>query len=194
MSQDIQLIIGLGNPGPEYHSTRHNVGQWLIEKIAEVYHTSFKLEKKLNGRLSEIRLDGQKIRLFLPDTYMNESGRAIIKCCQYFDTSPQKVLIAHDELDLDPGTIKIKTGGGHGGHNGLRDTFQKCASRDFHRIRVGIGHPGDRNLVTNYVLSKPSKSDQLKIHTAIDEVVSTLPQLLGHHWQNAITHINSFKG
>ena len=183
----MQLIVGLGNPGPDYERTRHNVGQWFVEALAYQFDLTFKLESKFCGKIAS----HGGMRLFIPTTYMNESGLAIRAVSQFYKIPADEILVAHDELDFPPGKVKIKKDGGHGGHNGLRDTIKHLSSPAFARVRIGIGHPGDRNRVTDYVLSRPSVSDQQKIEDAIDEVLRVMPQVMQGELQAAMKKLHS---
>jgi peptidyl-tRNA hydrolase, PTH1 family len=162
----IRLIVGLGNPGAEYAPTRHNVGFWFVDALAQ--SQAFKAEARFHGELSRLSRRGQDLRLLKPSTYMNHSGRSVAAVSRYFEIPPEQILIAHDELDLPVGTVRLKQGGGHAGHNGLRDTINLLGSRDFWRLRIGIDHPGDRSLVLGYVLGRPSRADALLIDDLLD--------------------------
>ncbi len=150
----IRLIVGLGNPGTQYEATRHNVGFWFVDAIANACRESFRAEPKFHGELCRVTLGGYDLRLLKPSTYMNRSGQSVAAVTRYFNLPPEQILVAHDELDLSVGTLRLKQGGGHAGHNGLRDTIASLGSREFWRLRIGIAHPGDRTLVTGYVLSQ----------------------------------------
>jgi len=162
----IQLIVGLGNPGPQYENTRHNVGYWFVEAVAEKFDVYLNAKAKFHGLTAKITLNDRDCWLLLPTTYMNESGRAVQAIANFYDIKPESILVVHDDLDFEPGEIKHKIGGGHGGHNGLRDIIATIGS-DFNRLRIGIGHPGHKDAVTDYVLSKPSKKEKEKIEEAI---------------------------
>lgn len=187
----IRLIIGLGNPGAEYAATRHNVGAWFVEQVAAEAHVSFRTEQKFFGRVATFEQQGQSGWLFLPLTYMNVSGKAVRAISQYYQISPQEMLIAHDELDFSAGTVRLKQSGGHGGHNGLRDIIQHLQTDNFNRLRIGIGHPGHRNAVHDYVLSKPSADDKLLILQALTQAQQVLPELLAGHMQKAIQQLHT---
>lgn len=174
----IRLIVGLGNPGPQYANTRHNAGVWFAEKVAKHYQTQFTLESKFHSLVSRCQIAGQDCWLAVPTTFMNESGRAVKAIAQFYKIPADEILIAHDELDFEAGTVRLKVGGGHGGHNGLRDLTQQLGTADFARLRIGIGHPGQSHLVHDYVLSKPNKTDEQTIHSAIDKVIPYLPELV----------------
>lgn len=186
----IKLIIGLQNPGLQYAETRHNVGGWFINALAQAYKASFKVEKKFYGELATIHLNDLSCKLFLPLTYMNESGRPIRSILQFYQIKPEEILIAHDDLDLEPGRAKLKTGGGHGGHNGLKDVISHLNSTNFHRLRIGIGHPGHKELVLNYVLGKPKKDDKQKILEAITRAIILMPIAISGDMQMAMNDLN----
>ncbi len=191
MPAGVKLIVGLGNPGPEYEKTRHNVGAWLVDRLAEHYQLTLKFETKFHGRASKLNLEGESVWLFQPTTFMNESGRALAAIVRFYKIPTSTILVAHDELDFPPGTIRIKSGGGHGGHNGLRDIISAVGGRDFLRLRIGIGHPGHKDRVTPYVLGAPSKSDQQNIMEAIDEGIAVIPQLVAGEIQPAFHKLHS---
>jgi PTH1 family peptidyl-tRNA hydrolase len=191
----VKAIIGLGNPGADYADTRHNAGAWLVEAVARDGLATLRPEKKFLGLYAKVNIGGQPLHLLNPTTFMNRSGASIAALCQFFKLAPEELLVAHDELDIAPGTARYKTGGGHGGHNGLRDTISALGNaKDFHRLRIGIGHPGDAKRVVNYVLSRPGKTDREAIDAAIDECLATLPQALQGDWAKAMNRLHSFKG
>ena len=169
MSQ-IKLIVGLANPGAKYEGTRHNAGEWLVNELARMYNTSLKEEAKYFGKVAKINTAQGEVRLLVPTTFMNLSGKAVGALANFYRIKPEEILVAHDELDLPPGVAKIKQGGGHGGHNGLKDIIASLGNNNnFYRVRIGIGHPGHRDLVAGYVLGKPAPQDQEKIDAAVDE-------------------------
>jgi peptidyl-tRNA hydrolase, PTH1 family len=184
----IRLIVGLGNPGPEYAPTRHNVGFWFVDALAQ--SQAFKAEARFHGELSRLSRRGQDLRLLKPSTYMNHSGRSVAAVSRYFEIPPEQILIAHDELDLPVGTVRLKQGGGHAGHNGLRDTINLLGSRDFWRLRIGIDHPGDRSLVLGYVLGRPSRSDALRIEETLRDVEGVIDDLLDGRFQVAMNRLH----
>lgn len=174
----IKLIVGLGNPGSEYESTRHNAGFWLIDELARLWHTNLRDEKKYHGQVARTTFSGSDIWLLKPNTFMNLSGVAVSALAQFYKIKPEEILVVHDELDIPCGKIRVKLGGGNGGHNGLKDIQAKLGTPNFYRLRLGIGHPGDRNLVSAYVLNKPSPADRDLLNTAIDKCLDMLPEIL----------------
>ncbi|MGE4633856.1 MAG: aminoacyl-tRNA hydrolase [Arenicellales bacterium] len=174
----ISLIIGLGNPGSGYEATRHNAGFWFLDVLARRWPMDLRVENRFRGALADLRIDSHRVRVLRPETFMNESGSPVASVANYFDFAPENILVVHDDLDLPPGSVRVKRGGGHGGHNGLRDIFSKLGSRELVRLRIGIGHPGCADEVTNYVLQKPSVSDRNSIFDAIDRAVEQLDELL----------------
>lgn len=190
----IKLIVGLANPGNEYAATRHNAGAWFVDQLAERYHQSLKNEPKFFGYSSRITLSGQDVRLLVPTTFMNLSGKAVQAMATFYQIKPEEILVAHDELDVNPGIAKFKFGGSHGGHNGLKDITSKLGNNlNFYRLRIGIGHPGDKNKVVSYVLNKPSKSEQELIDKAIDESVCCTEILLSDGIEAAMNRLHAFK-
>jgi PTH1 family peptidyl-tRNA hydrolase len=173
------LIVGLGNPTPKYGLTRHNAGFWLVDEIARRYRLSFSLDSRSQGLLAQMEWEGERVYVLKPMQYMNRSGGAVSILANFYKIASSRILVAHDELDFPPGVVKLKIGGGHGGHNGLRDILMKTSSGDFTRIRLGIGHPGNREDVVNYVLDRPSLSDRELLRVAVEKVVDFLPQILG---------------
>lgn len=187
----IQLIIGLRNPGSAYEHTRHNAGGWLVAQIAQRHNAVFKTDKKMNAEVALVEANQKVCRLILPLTFMNHSGQPTRAISQFYQIPPSDILVVHDELDLSPGRIKLKTGGGHGGHNGLRDIIAQIGSPDFHRLRIGIGHPGHKDLVHQYVLTKPSLHDRQQIYDAIDRGVAAAPLILSGDIAKAMNQINA---
>lgn len=163
----IRLIVGLGNPGREYESTRHNVGFWWVDELANASHLNFRNEVKFHGLAARGQLHGCEVTLLKPQTFMNLSGRAVGAIAQFYKIDPSEVLVVHDELDLPPGVARLKKGGGHGGHNGLKDIIAHLGTKDFWRLRLGVGHPGDRAEVVNYVLNDPRREERELIEEAM---------------------------
>ena len=188
----IRLIVGLGNPGEKYIGTRHNAGADFVSAIARRNGIELSSEKKLAGRLGRGNVAGHDLRLMIPDTHMNHSGKAVGLAAKYFQIAPEHMLIAHDELDMPPGASRFKFDGGHGGHNGLRDIIPAIGgSKAFWRLRVGIGHPGQANRVSAWVLSKASKIEQGLIDLSVDEALRALPLLLDGEDVKAMTRLHS---
>ena len=189
---DIQMIVGLGNPGPEYQATRHNVGQWFVQRLASQYSAKFKFESKYKAHIAKMVIANKEVRLVLPTTFMNESGQAIAPIANFFKLTPEQILIVHDELDLEPGIARLKQGGGHGGHNGLRDTISKLGNnKEFMRLRIGIGHPGDKNKVTGFVLKNPTAEEKIAIENSIDNALSVMEKVIRGELQNAMTLLHT---
>ena len=174
----LKCIVGLGNPGPRYTHTRHNVGFWLVDAIARHYHTSFKEEPKYKGELALAKTSQGDVRLLKPLTFMNDSGSAVAPLLRFYKIEPANTLIIYDELDLPVGTVRLKNGGGHGGHNGLRSIVQQMGSKDFLRLRVGIGHPGQADMVSSYVLGKPSPDDKKALDSVIEKSLAEIPAII----------------
>ena len=189
----IKLIAGLGNPGSEYRGTRHNAGADFVEELARQCHTSLQAESKFFGLAGRINLAGHDLRLLIPTTFMNRSGKAVAAMASFYKIAPEEILIAHDELDIPAGTARFKQGGGHGGHNGLRDIVPALGNnKNFHRLRIGIDHPGHASRVSGYVLSQPSQVDRTRIDACIDEAIAALPLLLDGDSTKAMTRLHSF--
>ncbi|HKI73161.1 MAG TPA: aminoacyl-tRNA hydrolase, partial [Pseudomonadales bacterium] len=176
MSHPLRLIVGLGNPGDQYRETRHNAGAWFVGRYAESLGAAFKDEKKFFGRMATATIEGREVRFLLPSTYMNESGKSVGAVANFFKMAPEEILIAHDELDLAIGIVRFKPGGGLAGHNGLRDISASLGgSQAFNRLRIGVGHPGDKSAVIGHVLSKASREDKTIIDACIDEAMRYMP-------------------
>ncbi len=178
LTADIRLIVGLGNPGADYVDTRHNAGFWLVDLLASELGLGFRFEKRYNAEECKFKAEGKDIYLLKPQAFMNRSGQAVAALARYYKITPEQILVLHDELDLPAGTNRIKQAGGHGGHNGLRDIVNHLGSRDFFRIRVGIGHPGDSNEVINYVLHKPPVADLKAIEAANRDTLAVMPLVI----------------
>lgn len=177
MSNSIRIIAGLGNPGEKYQRTLHNAGFWFVDALANEYGGSFRYDKKFDADCCKIDLQGEEIWLVKPQSFMNLSGGPIRSVIDYYRLGVGNLLVAHDEIDLPPGTTRLKMGGGHGGHNGLRDIIQHCGP-DFVRLRLGVGHPGDKSLVTDYVLKRGSADVERAIEENISEAVKIMPMLI----------------
>jgi len=187
----IKLIVGLGNPGPEYEDTRHNAGFWLLDQLAQQWHSHWQDDRKFFGHLIRSTRPSGEIRLLKPQTYMNLSGQAVQAVASFYKIQPQEILVIHDELDLEPGRIKFKLGGGNGGHNGLKDIQARLGTPNFYRLRLGIDHPGDRNLVVGYVLNKPSAEHRQQIDDSIAKSLQGLPAVLNGEWEEATRFLHS---
>ncbi|MFT4518968.1 MAG: PTH1 family peptidyl-tRNA hydrolase [Halioglobus sp.] len=189
----VKLIVGLGNPGTEYRGTRHNAGADFVEELARQCGVTLQSESKFFGLSGRATLAGYDVRLLIPTTFMNLSGKAVAAIASFYKIAPDEILIAHDELDIPPGSAKFKQGGGHGGHNGLRDIVPALGNnKDFHRLRIGIGHPGHASKVTGYVLGAPSTLERNLIDACIDEAIAALPLLLDGDSTKAMTRLHSF--
>lgn len=183
----IQLIVGLGNPGSEYERTRHNAGQDFVEQLARRWGVSLTLDNKYFGYTARTSLNGKDIRLLVPTTYMNRSGQSVGALSNFFKILPENILVAHDELDLLPGIARFKKGGGHGGHNGLKDIIAALGNNNnFYRLRLGIGHPGSAAQVANFVLKRAPQSEQQLIDDAIDRALDCVPEALEGKWDSAM--------
>jgi len=188
----VQLIVGLGNPGDQYTQTRHNAGFWFVDTMASRCGAEFRPEKRFHGLLAQCRSRDLDCRLFKPSTFMNRSGQAVAAITRFFDIPLEAVLVVHDDLDLPPGTARLKRGGGHGGHNGLRDLIAHLGG-DFYRLRLGIGHPGQRDQVVDYVLRKPSREERDLIADAIADALAVTPEILDGHFPRAMNLLHARK-
>ena len=191
---EIKLIVGLGNPGDKYTDTRHNAGECLIECLARRFNVSLNLESKFFGKTARTLVNGKEVRLLVPTTFMNLSGKAVGALASFYRIKPEEILVIHDELDLPPGTAKLKQGGGHGGHNGLKDIVAQLGNNNnFYRLRIGIGHPGHRDLVAGYVLNKPSPADRDALEKVLDEATDCVEMIFKDGMVKATNRLNSFK-
>ncbi|WP_144630717.1 aminoacyl-tRNA hydrolase [Bordetella genomosp. 13] len=194
MTEPIRLIVGLGNPGPEYETTRHNAGFWLADQLAGDLRTSFSYEKAFFGDVAKTRKDGENVLLLKPATYMNRSGQAVGALARFYKLAPEQVLVLHDELDLLPGQVKLKQGGGHAGHNGLKDIQAALGSPNFWRIRIGIGHPRTLNLaqqVADFVLHPPRREEMPPIETVLDRCRVAVPAMLDGDFPKATRQLHN---
>jgi PTH1 family peptidyl-tRNA hydrolase len=190
----VQLIVGLGNPGPEYEQTRHNAGALFVERLADSQRINLSVDKKYFGLTGKFSHQGRDVRLLIPTTFMNRSGQAVAALANFFRIAPEAILVAHDELDMPPGVAKLKLGGGHGGHNGLRDIIAQLGNQNnFYRLRLGIGHPGHSSMVSNFVLGRAPRSEQELLDTSIDFALDTLPEILAGDWSKAMHKLHSQK-
>jgi len=193
MAQGISLIVGLGNPGKTYAETRHNAGFRFITALLRAVGGSLKAEKRFAGDAGRIELAGRQVWLLTPTTFMNISGEAVAKLSRFYKIAPENILVVHDELDLAPGTVRLKSGGGHGGHNGLRDIINKLGSKEFNRLRIGIGHPGAAHQVESYVLKKASKAEQQQIDAAIDAALTQLDEIVRGNYEQVMNDLHSHR-
>ncbi len=189
MPSPLRLVVGLGNPGAEYAETRHNAGFWFCERLADELKVSFGRESRYHGWVANAREAG--VWLLMPATFMNDSGRAVLALAHFYRILPNEILVVHDELDLPPGRAQLRLGGGLGGHNGLKSLAAHLGTQDFWRLRIGIGHPGDRNEVVNYVLKPPRKEEREEIDAALDRALLAWPQLAKADFNAAIQKINT---
>ena len=187
----LRLIVGLGNPGAEHLRTRHNAGFWFVDALARQADGRFGNESKLSGETAKIHYANRALWLLKPTTYMNASGRSIAAALRYWKIEPDEMLVAHDDLDLPPGTVRLKFDGGHGGQNGLRDIFEHLGVGAFHRLRIGIGHPGHKDRVTPWVLGRPSVADDALIGRAIDDALDVLPLAVRGNFMDAMTKLHT---
>lgn len=191
---EIKLIVGLGNPSDKYADTRHNAGEWLIARLARRFNITLNAENKFSGYVGKTLINSKEIRFLVPMTFMNLSGKAVGALANFYRIKPEEILVLHDELDLPPGSVKLKLGGGHGGHNGLKDIVAALGNNNnFYRLRIGIGHPGHRDLVAGYVLNKPSPSEREALEKALDEATSCVELLFKDGIVKATNRLNSFK-
>ncbi len=194
-SLQLRLIVGLANPGTEYALTRHNAGAWYVNALARQHNQSLRAESKFSGLTGRLTLSGHDIRLLIPTTFMNLSGKSVAAMADFYQIAVNEILVVHDELDMPPGVVRLKSGGGNGGHNGLNDIQQKLAGNaSFYRLRIGIGHPGDKNKVTQFVLGRPGADEQTLINNAIDEAIRCTPLLLlDEGMLKAMNQLHAFK-
>lgn len=188
----IQLIVGLGNPGSKYENTRHNAGFWFADELCRQLNGHFSPEAKFHGDVARLSYKNTDRRIIKPQTFMNLSGKSVAALANFYKIAPEHILVVHDELDLLPGKMKLKQGGGHGGHNGLKDIQAQLGSADFWRLRIGIGHPGHRDLVVGFVLTNPPSAERQLILSSIDHAVHASDLLLEGDIQSATQAINSY--
>ncbi|HHE9992631.1 TPA: aminoacyl-tRNA hydrolase [Haemophilus influenzae] len=191
---EIKLIVGLGNPGEKYADTRHNAGEWLVERLARRFKVLLNPENKFFGKTARTLVNEKEVRLLVPTTFMNLSGKAVGALASFYRIKPEEILVIHDELDLPAGIAKLKQGGGHGGHNGLKDIVAQLGNNNnFYRLRIGIGHPGHRDLVAGYVLNKPSPADRDALEKVLDEATDCVEMIFKDGMIKATNRLNSFK-
>ena len=183
----LKLIVGLGNPGPQYNSNRHNAGVIFLHHLCRAYNGTLRGESKFFGEFTSINIAGRDVKLLFPTTFMNGSGKAVAAVCKFYKIAPENMLVAYDEIDFDVGVTRFKEGGGHGGHNGMRDIINALGgNRDFYRLRIGVGHPGHKSMVANYVLSDPSRSEADVIMSNIEDAIRVMPRAVNGEWEEAM--------
>ena len=189
----MKLIVGLGNPGREYAATRHNAGAWWVTRLADQLGVTLKADAKFHGLCARIGPGDSESWLLNPQTYMNASGRAVAALCRFYRIQPEQMLVVHDELDLPPGVSRLKLDGGLGGHNGLKDIVAHLGTREFWRLRIGIGHPGEKHAVVNYVLQPPRKEEAVLIEAAINDSLEVWPLIAEGNYQAAMMKLHTHK-
>jgi PTH1 family peptidyl-tRNA hydrolase len=189
----IKLLVGLGNPGNEYEDTRHNAGFWWIDAVARELKVTLVPERSYHGLVARTTINGQNLWLLEPQTFMNLSGKSVSTLARFFKIQPQEILVAHDELDIVPGEAKLKLGGSHAGHNGLRDIHAQLGTSDYWRLRIGVGHPGDKAEVVSWVLKKPMLEHRKAIDDSLMRAVNALPLLLAGDMEKAMVRIHTSK-
>ena len=183
----LKVIVGLGNPGPKHDSDRHNAGVIFLHHLCKSYGGTLGCESKFFGEFGSISVDGHEIKLLFPTTFMNHSGKSVSALCKFFKIEPQHLLVAYDEIDFDVGVTRFKGGGGHGGHNGIRDIISALGGQTgFYRLRIGVGHPGHKSMVANYVLSPPSRTEAQIIMSGIEEAIRVIPKAVAGEWEDAM--------
>jgi PTH1 family peptidyl-tRNA hydrolase len=189
----IKLFVGLGNPGPEYEATRHNAGFWWVDALARELKVHLSMDKGYHGMVARTVVHGATVWLLQPQTFMNLSGKSVAALARFFKIAPNEILVAHDELDIAPGQVKLKFGGSHAGHNGLRDIHSQLGSGDYWRLRLGVGHPGNKAEVVNWVLKKPMLDDRIAIEQCIDRSLKALPAFLAGDMDKATLLVHTSK-
>ena len=191
LTVEIKAIVGLGNPGSKYTETRHNAGFWFIEELARSKAAYFLAEKKFHGEVAKLVTAKDNVWLLKPSTFMNASGLSVKSLMSFYRIAPENLLVVHDEIDLPAGEVKLKRGGGHGGHNGLRDIINQLGDKSFLRLRVGVGHPGSKDQVVDYVLRNPSKEDNIAIESSIVRAMNMMPDLLAGDLEQAMQDLHT---
>lgn len=189
----VQLIVGLGNPGAEYEPTRHNAGFWFVDELARAAGCALRAEARFHAEVARCTLHGHDCRLQKPTTFMNRSGQAVAALAKFLRIPPEEILVVHDELDLPPGVARLKRGGGHGGHNGLRDLIAHLGTQDFLRLRIGVGHPGDRSQVVDFVLHRPGRDERELIDAAMQRALEVMPLAVAGEFERAMHKLHSEK-
>jgi len=187
----IKLWVGLGNPGPQYEDTRHNAGFWFTDGLARLWKTTLQFDRNYYGLVARVSIQGENVWLLQPHTFMNLSGKSVSALARFFKIEPDQILVVHDELDLPPGQAKLKFGGSHAGHNGLRDIHAQLGTGDYWRLRLGIGHPGDKAEVVHWVLKKPILDQRIAIDQCIDRALTAVPALLAGDMNKAMLQIHT---
>lgn len=183
----LELIVGLGNPGPQHDSNRHNAGVIFLHHLCKAYGGTLRGESKFFGEFGTVNIDGRSVRLLFPTTFMNRSGKSVAAVCNFYKIDPANMLVAYDEIDFDVGVTRFKQGGGHGGHNGIRDIISALGgNKDFYRLRIGVGHPGHKSMVANYVLSDPSRAEADSIMNDIESAIAVMPRAVNGEWEAAM--------
>ena len=192
LDHPIKLIVGLGNPGPQHESNRHNAGVIFLHHLCRSYGGQLRDETKFFGEFSSVSILGSETKLLFPTTFMNNSGKSVAAVCKFFKIAPENMLVAYDEIDFDVGTIRFKEGGGHGGHNGVRDIIDAIGGKkNFFRLRIGVGHPGHKSMVANYVLSDPSRAEADAIMSNIEDAIRVVPKAVTGDWEEAMKFLHS---
>lgn len=191
VTSQIKLICALGNPGDKYAQTRHNAGFWFLGKLGSTQSLGLSLNSRFKSLVGDFRDNGDIVRALVPQTFMNKSGEALAPFAKFYQIQAEQILVVHDEIDLPPGVVKFKTGGGHGGHNGLRDIVKHLGSKDFHRLRIGVGHPGEQAKVVSYVLNRPTLAESQLIDAGLDKALSVLPLILEGKFTLAMNELHS---
>ncbi len=188
----LKLIVGLGNPGPQHDSNRHNAGVIFLHHLCKSYGGTLRGESKFFGEAGSINISGHEIKLLFPTTFMNHSGKSVAAMCKFFKIEPENMLVAYDEIDFEVGITRFKEGGGHGGHNGIRDIINALGGKkDFYRLRIGVGHPGHKSMVANYVLSDPSRSEADLIMSNIEDAIRVMPRAVNGEWEEAMKALHT---
>lgn len=188
----LKLIVGLGNPGPQHDSNRHNAGVIFLHHLCKSYDGNLRADSKFSGEFTSINIDGRDVKVLFPTTFMNHSGKAVAAVCNFFKIEPENMLVAYDEIDFEVGIARFKEGGGHGGHNGIRDIINALGGKkDFYRLRIGVGHPGHKSMVSNHVLSDPSRSEADLIMSNIEDAIRVMPQAVAGNWEEAMHRLHT---
>ena len=188
----LKLIVGLGNPGPQHDSNRHNAGVIFLHHLCKSYGGQLRAESKFFGEFATISIDGQDVKLLFPTTFMNHSGKSVAAVCRFYKIESRQMLVAYDEIDFEVGVTRFKEGGGHSGHNGIRDIVNALGGNsDFYRLRIGVGHPGHKSMVSDHVLSDPSRSEADAIMSNIEDAIRVIPQAVKGEWEDAMLQLHT---